>query len=234
MADDFTLVSETTNRQEQVPALRLVEYIVARLCHDLSGALNTVNNALDIAAEEADAAVEALSLAAEGGRAMNARLRMLRSAWGGGAGPLAMAEIVEMMEGLSGRHRLRIETGQVTDEALMPAPVTRVLLNILMVAAESLPFGGTINMVGSSSGGIAIMISGRNAAWPAGLPGWLASRQTAWAAIDSPRQVAGPLAILLADAEGISLSMLLGGSANEVPPLLVRWREPSQPAIPAA
>ena len=227
MADDFTLVSETANRQEQIPALRLVEYIVARLCHDLSGALNTVNNALDIAAEEADDSVEALSLAAEGGRAMNARLRMLRAAWGGGAGPLAMAEIVEMMEGLSGRHRLRIETGQVTDEALMPAPVTRVLLNILMVAAESLPFGGVVRMAGSAAGGISIMISGRNAAWPPGLPGWLANRRTAGTAIDSPRQVAGPLAILLADAEGVALSMLVGGPANEVPPLLVRWREPA-------
>jgi histidine phosphotransferase ChpT len=202
-------------------SVHFAETVVTRLCHDLSGAVSTLANALDMAVEEADAAGEALSIAAEGGQAVNARLRLLRAAWGGGLGPTPLPDIVDLIDGLPTRRRLQIDTDLVTETSTLPAGVARILLNVLLIAAESLPHGGKITVSGSVGEGLVVIISGRGAAWPNGLPNWLTSRSAAVAAMDDPRLLAGPLTALLAEAEGVRVSILMGGPPDMVPPLLI-------------
>jgi histidine phosphotransferase ChpT len=204
-----------------ISGLRFAESLVTRLCHDLSGAMSTLANALDMAVEESGASEEPLSIAAEGAQAVNARLRLLRAAWGGGLGPMPMPDIIDLMDGLPTRRRLQIDADLVTEEGAFPGAMARILLNVLMVAAESLPHGGTITLSGAVDDGVVVVISGRGAAWPLGLPSWLTSRPAAIAGMDDPRRLAGPLAALLAEAEGIRVSILMGGPPDVVPPLII-------------
>jgi len=181
-------------------------------------------NALDMALEEAGADGEALSIAAEGGQAVNARLRLLRAAWGGGLGATPLPDLIGLMDGLPTRRRLQIDTDLVTEAAALPAGTARVLLNVLIIAAESLPHGGIITLSGSVDEGLVVIISGRGAAWPTGLPNWLTSRSAALAAMDDPRQLVGPLTAVLAEAEGVRVSLLMGGPPDMVAPLLIAGR----------
>jgi histidine phosphotransferase ChpT len=178
-------------------------------------------NALEMAVEEAGASGEALSIAAEGGQAANARLRLLRAAWGGGLGPTPLPDIIDLMDGLPTRRRLQIDTDLVTETSALPAGTARIVLNVLLMAAESLPHGGKITVSGSVDEGLVVIISGRGAAWPTGLPNWLTSRPAALAAMDDPRLLAGPFTALLAEAEGVRVSILMGGPPDMVPPLLI-------------
>ncbi len=204
-----------------MPGLRFAECLVTRLCHDLSGALSTLANALDMAKEDDENAGEALEIAAEGGAALNARLRLLRAAWGGGTGPMTLSDIIVLTDGLPTRRRLKIDTTAVTADAALVGPLARVLLNVLILAAESLPHGGDITLSGAPDQGILVMIAGRAAGWPTALPDWLSSQLQAAGDIDDPRRIVGPLTVLLADGEGIRLSFLMGGPAGLVPPLLI-------------
>jgi histidine phosphotransferase ChpT len=196
--------------------------MVMRLCHDLSGAMSTMSNALEIATEEAGEANEALAIAAEGSVAMTARLRLMRAAWGAGLGAMTVPELIGLTEGLPQARRLKIDADLVNEDGTLPPPFARVLLNVVMLAAESLPHGGTITLSGSAAGGIVVMIAGRSASWPVGLPGLLTARDTAWTSIDDPRRVGAALTALLAATEEVSLSLLLGGPPGAPPPLLVR------------
>jgi histidine phosphotransferase ChpT len=202
--------------------LRFAESLVMRLCHDLAGAMSTMSNALEMASEEAGAASEALSIAVDGGVAMTARLRLLRAAWGGGLGAMTVSELVGLTEGLPSARRVKIDSDLVVEEGQLPPAFARVLLNVVMLAAESLPHGGTVTLSGTAVDGVVVMISGRSAAWPAGFAALLAARQTAWATVDDPRRIGAGLTALLSAAEAITVSILMGGPAGEPPPLLVR------------
>jgi histidine phosphotransferase ChpT len=204
--------------------LQLAECLVTRLCHDLSGAMSTMQNALSIAIDDPEATTEALSLADEGAQAVNARLRLLRAAWGGSLGATTLPSIMELMDGLPTRRRLKIETDVESGDAPLPGHIARTLLNVLLLAAENLPHGGNIAVAGEASAQIVVTIGGRGASWPPGLSAWLTSREVALAALSDPRQIAGPLTALLAEAEGVRVSMLMGGPPEMVPPLLISVR----------
>ena len=70
--------------------LRLAELLATRLCHDISGPLNTMLGAADVAEDDPSATPEAFGLMVDSSRAMAARLQVCRAAWGGGG---AMTEI---------------------------------------------------------------------------------------------------------------------------------------------
>jgi histidine phosphotransferase ChpT len=210
----------------EAAGLPVAESLVTRLCHDLSGAMSAMANALEMAVDDPGASGEALSIAAEGSQAVNARLRLLRAAWGGSIGPTPMSDILAMIDGLPTRRRLQIDTDLDQASAALPGPMARILLNVLLVAAESLPHGGTISVSGEAGAEIIVAIGGRGAAWPPGLPGWLTSPSVALAATDDPRQLAGPLMALFAGTEGVKVSILMGGPPAMVPPLLLKMSGP--------
>jgi hypothetical protein len=95
----------------------------------------------------------------------------------------------------------------------------RLVLNLLLLAAESLPQGGVLRLDGGANDLIARLV-GPNAAWPAGLIGMLADGATAQQALDSPRTVLPPLTALLARHHGLSLTALLPAGPTPLPPPL--------------
>jgi len=200
------------------PPLRLAESLVSRLCHDLSGQLGAIMGATELAAAEQGA--EATAFAAETAATLGRRLRLLRAAWGGDGAGLAPTELLALIRSLPGR-AVRLDIAGLAPSPQFGPPAARVMLNLLLLASESLPAGGEIRLVGSADTQVALSIAGPRAAWPAGLAGWLADPDSAWAAVDDPRRVQAPLTALLVQAAGLRASLLFAATPADAPPPLL-------------
>jgi histidine phosphotransferase ChpT len=198
--------------------MALADALCARLCHDLASPLGTLMAALELAAEDPSSVEDALPLASETAAAMGARLKLLRAAWSGDCGPLNVGQLTELASGLPSR--VRADLAALRDGPF-DGPVSRALLNLLLLGAEALPRGGVVALSSSDSGGILVTVKGRAAAWPANLAQALLDPRAV--SIESPRAVQPPVAVMLALAAGRRLSMLLTSSlsAEEVAPLLL-------------
>ncbi len=202
--------------------IRLAELICARLCHDLSGPLGPLMGMMAIARDDPGAAGEALSLAADAADIMGKRLALLRAAWAGDGGPMAVTELQTLAKGLPAGARIALDVSGLAPEPAFAAPVARVVLNLLLLAAEALRGGGAEDGDGLPDGELLIHIDGPRAAWPAGLAACLADEAAAWAALDDPRALQAPLTALIARHAGVRLSILLpSGIAGGAPPLLL-------------
>jgi histidine phosphotransferase ChpT len=205
--------------------IRLAELICARLCHDLSGPLGPLLGLMEVARDDPGAAGEALALAADAANTLGKRLALLRAAWAGDGGPMAVAELQALAEGLPGGARIVLNISSLAPRPAFAPPVARVVLNLLLLGAEALRGGGTLHLSGAPDGDLLVRIDGPRAAWPAGLAGCLVDEEAAWTALDDPRALQAPLTALLARQAGVRLSMLMpSGIAGGVPPLLLSPR----------
>jgi histidine phosphotransferase ChpT len=202
-----------------IDCLRMVEMTCARLCHELGGLLGTLGNALELAAEARDEEDDALALAEQAARDARSRLRLMQAAWGPGNDPLTVPALLDLLRGLPRAGRIELETGGVAPGTAFPPGVGRVVLNIVLLAAESLPAGGRILLAGASDD-LFVRILGPKAAWPAGFGACIADADAAIAAITGPRRFQMPLTALWAHALGVRLSMLMGPAAVGAPPPL--------------
>lgn len=183
--------------------------LVARLCHDLSGQLGTVMGAASMAAEAAGDPTGPAALAAEAANGLARRLRLLRAAWSGDGAGLAAADIPPLAAALSTRPIVLDVAGLAPGTCFGPE-AARVLLNVLLLAAEALPRGGLIRLDGAAGGSVRVTIAGQRAAWPEPLATLAAAPDSAWTAIDDPRRLQAPLTILLAREAGMRLALLPG------------------------
>jgi len=207
--------------------LRLTELLAVRMCHDLSGPLGTLMGALELAADDPQMVGEALPLAGDASSLLGKRLKLLRAAWGGGAGASGAEELASLAEGVQHGKRVAVDLSGLKGSGRFDPLVSRVALNLLMLGAESLPAGGVVSLSGDPQGDIVAVITGPNAAWPPGLAGYLVDEQLAWRAVEeaeglaASRTLQGPLTALIAHAAGVRLSMLMAASAQAVPPLVL-------------
>jgi histidine phosphotransferase ChpT len=216
MVDHVTSVARPAN------TLRLAELLTARLCHDLSGALGTVVGALEMADEDPSMAADALPVAGDASRQLSARLRLLRAAWGDGMGGMHTPELVSLLQGIPHGRKLRINTAALEPNVAFAASGARLLLNVMMLAAESLPRGGQLTLAGSPAGKVLLTIEGPGAAWPAGFAGYITEESKAWEAITDARRLQAPLTALIAWSHATPLSMMLpSGEQTEMPPPLI-------------
>ena len=199
------------------PITRLADCLCARLCHEMSGPLGTTAGVLELALEDPQHAAESIQLAWEAAAEMVARLRLLRAAWAGDCGPMDAAMLAALAG--AGRPRIRLELGGLA--GMFPAPMARVLLNMLLLATEALPQGGTIRLDGAAGQDVALMVTGTRAAWPPGLAAALLDPLAA--PLEDPRTVLAPLVALLALQAGLRLRLLFpgGGGGGAAAPLLL-------------
>jgi histidine phosphotransferase ChpT len=208
--------------------LRLAELLCARLSHDLSGPLGALIGILEIAREEQPDS-ETLALAEDTAVELGQRLKLLRAAWGQDGDDMEATQLSGFADCLSSSRRVRLDLAGLERDAVFAAPVARVILNLVLLAAESLPGGGIVALSGSPAGNILVTISGPRAAWPTGFATWLADETAAWDALTAdPRRMQAPLTALLARGLGYRLSILMpaspGGDAEVSPPLLLVLR----------
>jgi len=206
--------------------LRVAALLCARLCHDLSGPLGALIGVIDIAREEQPAS-ETIAFAEETVGELTQRLRLLRAAWGYDGEDLDVARLRILTDGLSQSRRVRVDLSGLQPDSVFPQPAARVMLNLVLLAAESLPGGGTAALSGSPASGVVVTIAGPRAAWPEGLGLSLTDDAAACEALlADPRRLQAPLTVLLARRAGLRLSVLMPpagrvGEADAAPPLLL-------------
>lgn len=208
-------------------SLQLAELLCSRLCHDLSGLLGSLIGVLEIAREE-QAESETLAVAEETAVELTQRLKLLRAAWGQDSEPLDLLQLQTFADSLSASRRLRLDLVGMQPEAVFSPAAGRLILNVLLLAAESLPGGGIVALSGSPASNLLVTIAGPRAAWPPGFGACLTDEAAAWAAAISARHLQAPLTALIARQHGIRLSMLMpAGAGNDaaLPPLLLSFQD---------
>jgi histidine phosphotransferase ChpT len=202
-------------------SLRLAELLASRLCHDLSGPINTLDGVLELARDDPLMQAEALGEASEAAAVLTRRLRLLRAAWGGLGEAMSVQDLARFGDGLPGS-RLRVDLAWLEPGVFDPA-AGRLVLNVLLLCAACLPLGGTVALVGSVAQHVVATIDGPRAAWPPGFAAILTEPDLAWQALAemSPRDVQAVLTVLIARDSGLRISMLLSADKQDAPPLLI-------------
>ena len=121
--------------------------LVSRVCHDLVSPVGAVVNGLEVLEDETDIAMraDALRLVAASAEQAAARLQFARIAFGaaGSAGAeLDLAEVGRILSGLlkGGKVELNWQAAAVN----WPKDWAKLLMNAVLVAADSLPRGGKV------------------------------------------------------------------------------------------
>jgi histidine phosphotransferase ChpT len=195
--------------------VRLVELICARLCHDLAGLVGTVGNALELVAEDAGESREIVAFAASATKRLTQRLVLFRAAWGPETDITALPALLELATGALEVRRIGIDTSALPHDCVFSLPVARVVLNLILLAADCLPKGGTILLMGDPED-LLIRIRGEDAGWPSGFVGCMRDEAATIAALKDGRSVQMPLTVLLALSRKLLLSPVFGpGSGLE-------------------
>ncbi len=133
--------------------LILAELLCARLVHDLSGPIGAVGNGAELLDEDdmaADMVGEAVELLSVSAAAAVARLRFLRLALGPqSAAPtpaeLRLLAIDYFTKGATGGDAVALDSPSVLDARLGAVPA-QLVANLLILARDCLPRGGTIRI----------------------------------------------------------------------------------------
>ena len=196
--------------------LRLAELVCARMSHDLGGTIGTLAGALELA-DDPSVAAEARVLANQAAIELRQRLELQRATWGPTGGPLDLAALRTLAEGLPHARRCTINFSALPEGTTFSPSFARIVLNLLLLAGDSLNGSGEATLVGTGTD-LVIAITGPRAAWPSGMAACLANEAAAWAALRDARTLQMPLTALLARALGLRLTMLmpagLGGPAS--------------------
>jgi hypothetical protein len=179
-------------------ALYGIELAAARLWHDVRPLLD----ALDASRE---------------GAALVARLTLRHTAWTPATRPLRLAELSALSRGLP--DGVGIDTGPLDPHAVFAPAAGRIVLNLLLLAADSLPSGGIVLLAGSADD-LFLRIAGPAASWPAGLALCLADEEAARSALTEPAVMQMALTALLAHGAGCRLSVLMSPRPAAEPPML--------------
>lgn len=144
-------------------------------------------------------------------------LALYRAAWAPSGQPLPIATIASLVRGLP--DTIETDLSAMPPAAVFPPARGRVLLNLLLLAADSLHGSGQIALAGTT-GDLFIQIAGPKASWPPGTALCLTDESEALAALGNGRDLQMAFTAMLAHAAGIRLSSLLSPSGANEPAIL--------------
>ncbi len=148
--------------------LRLGALLCSKLCHDLVGPIGALGNGVEILGEEEDKEMQARALALLGDsvEAAARKLRFFRLAFGGAEtmGPVVpWAEVRRTADEFFAKGRIKLAWSQPAGETeTLDKAVAKLLLNLVLFGADTLPRGGTIK-IDLSDGRLAISAEGTGA-----------------------------------------------------------------------
>ena len=154
----------------------LASLLCSRLCHDLMSPVGALNNGIELLADEHDPQMRerCLELLADSARATASKLKFFRLAFGAAGGfgeEIDAGEARTALEGLLGSER-KIELGWMVADAKLSKGAAKLLLNLALIAGDSLVRGGRLDVGAESSNGrseIAIRAEGPKIALDAGI-----------------------------------------------------------------
>ena len=163
-------------------ALELAALLCSRVCHDLISPTGAIVNGLEVLEDGGDAETKtfALDLIKKSARTASARLQFCRLAFGaaGSAGAqIDLSDAESMARGFIEDGKVKL--GWSLPRALLPKNRVKLLLNMLVIAAQTIPRGGTLTVESTGEGetmGFRITAAGLNARIPQTIPGLLEGR----------------------------------------------------------
>lgn len=186
-------------------ALRIIELTSARLCDEFGSAIALLEGGAS--AEPRDRVAFEAGLAG---------IRLRQAAWQAADHPVPLAHVAALAKGLPGH--VGVDMSSLPPVTVFPAATGRIIVNLLLLAADSLPTGGLVTLAGTADD-LLIRISGPAAAWPAGLALCVVDETATRAALTEASSLQMAITALLAHVLGVRLSLL-------VPPAML-----NQPAI---
>ena len=135
-------------------ALDLASLLCSRLCHDLMSPVGALNNGIELLADEQDPDMRdrCLELLSDSARATANKLKFFRLAFGAAGGfgdKVDTGEARSALEGLLGSEG-KIELGWMIADEKLSKGATKLLLNLALIAGDSLVRGGRLD-VGAES-----------------------------------------------------------------------------------
>lgn len=128
--------------------LKLAELLCSRLCHDLVSPVGAVNNGIELMEEFGGESAEALALIASSGKQASRRLQFYRVAFGQAGTQLSqpIADVRELLDGIFDGGKLKVQWDPASTAAPALAGWSKLLCNLVSLASESLPRGGTLTV----------------------------------------------------------------------------------------
>jgi len=145
--------------------LRIAELLAARLCHELVSPIGAINNGVELLEDDPDFAADASGLIGQSAIQATRRLQFYRIAYGSTA-PIALDLGRKAALDLFADGKIACDWPETS------APDIKLACNLLLVAAEALPRGGRLTLVGIDP--LEIRAEGEGARLPAHLPDALA------------------------------------------------------------
>ena len=161
-------------------SLDLAALLCSRVCHDLISPVGAIVNGLEVLEDDNDESTKtfALDLIKKSARQASARLQFCRLAFGaaGSAGAqIDTGDAETVARGFLEDEKTKIAWG--VPRVLLPKNHVKLLLNMVLLAGQAIPRGGTLSIEASGEGAslaFKVAASGLNARIPQAVPGLLA------------------------------------------------------------
>jgi len=203
-----------------IEALDLAALLCSRVCHDLISPVGAIVNGLEVLAEEKDEETKtfALDLIKRSAGTASAKLQFCRIAFGaaGSAGAqIDLGDAETISRGFFEDDKTKLAWN--LPRALLAKNRVKLLLNLLLIAGQTIPRGGrlTVDPIGAGDTmGFKVSATGTNAKVPPAVAALL-SGDAGDAPLDAHR-IQPFYASLLAQAAGVKVAMAMEGDAVAV------------------
>jgi len=158
-----------------IDPLELAALVASRVCHDIISPVGAIVNGLEVLEEEKDESMRefAQDLVRKSARQASAKLQFSRLAFGasGGAGAeIDMGEAGRCAKALMEREKAELDWGVTA--GLLPKAEAKLLMNLLLIALNSVARGGVIHVHADRDDGetvLRVVAEGDRARLPAGV-----------------------------------------------------------------
>src|SRR5262245_31868276 len=196
--------------------LDLAALLCSRVCHDLISPVGAIANGLEVMEEGKDEETSkfAMELIKKSAKTASAKLMFCRIAFGaaGSAGAqIDTGDAEKVARGLMEDEKTKIAWN--IPRLLMPKNRVKLLLNMLLMAGQSIPRGGQITVDPAGEGetmGFKVTTTGTNAKVPQAMPGLLQGTPAEGHSVDA-HAIQPYYTGMLAKACGLTASMALEG-----------------------
>jgi histidine phosphotransferase ChpT len=210
------LMSGTSSTGSAPDALELAALLCSRVCHDLISPVGAIVNGLEVLDDnpKPEDREFALDLIRKSARTASARLQFCRLAFGAAGSAGAQIDLGDALNMARGH----IEDGKCTiawnlPRLLLPKNRVKLLLNMLIIAQQTIPRGGvlTVNPIGEGeSMAFRVTASGLNARLPQNIADLLSGSQAPGA---DAHAVQPYYTRLLAESCGLKVGLTSEGEA---------------------
>ena len=203
--------------ESSIEALDLAALLCSRVCHDLISPVGAIVNGLEVLAEEKDEETKtfAMDLIKKSATTASAKLQFCRIAFGaaGSAGAqIDTGDAEKISRGFLEDDKTKL--AWKLPRVLLAKNRVKLLLNMLLIAGQTIPRGGqlTVDPIGSGDSlGFKVTAAGTNAKFLPAVPALLGG-ETPPEGLDAHR-IQPFYAGLLAKASGVTASIAMDGDA---------------------